>query len=137
MHTRHALLVALAVLAVPLAGALPQQAAPQAHANAAGQAGNTPATPADADDMDAASEDADEAADEAEHASNETADAADDEGAESVENASVDGPDADLPAHVPDHVQRIHTLIGQFLSGTLDGPLGPHISGVVRPGNGR
>lgn len=140
MHARHTLLVALAVLAVPLAGALPQQTAPQAHANT--QAGPAPvadlptaAQDADdetGDDVDTA-EAADAGDDAAEPASNETQDEAD----EAAGNASLHGPDAELPAHVPDHVQRIHALIGQFLSGTLDGPLGLHISDVARPGNGR
>lgn len=129
MHARHAVIVALAVLAVPLAGALPQQAAPQAHENAAGQAGEAPETPADAAD-------ASEADDAAENASNKTADEANEDDGDAAENASA-GPDAGLPAHVPGHVQRIHTLIGQFLSGALDGPLGPHVSGVERPGSGR
>lgn len=38
------------------------------------------------------------------------------------------GPPTDLPQRVPDHVAQIHQLILDFLSGDLDGNLGPSIS---------
>ena len=38
------------------------------------------------------------------------------------------GPPTDLPEQVPDHVTRIHQLILDFLSGDLDGNLGPSVS---------
>lgn len=41
------------------------------------------------------------------------------------------GPPTDMPAPVPDHVTKIHSLIQEFLDGALEGPLGPHVSDVA------
>lgn len=41
------------------------------------------------------------------------------------------GPPTDMPEQVPDHVSQIHDLVGQFLSGDLDGSLGDAISDVT------
>jgi hypothetical protein len=40
-----------------------------------------------------------------------------------------------MPAGVPDHVAEIHDTIRTFLSGDLDGPLGPAVSDAASNGD--
>jgi hypothetical protein len=53
-----------------------------------------------------------------------------DTGAENRDDAAADGqgPPADLPAQVPDHVTQIHDLIRSFVGGDGDGSLGDSVS---------
>lgn len=56
------------------------------------------------------------------------------ENSEASSNQRADaaqGPPTDMPGQVPDHVVEIHRLILNFLSGDLDGPLGPSVSDVT------
>lgn len=69
-----------------------------------------------------------------------TADAADENAqAASSAQARIDdarGPPTDLPEQVPDHVAQIHQLIIDFLSGDLDGILGPNVSDATPDDDG-
>lgn len=46
-----------------------------------------------------------------------------------------EGPDVALPERVPEHVSRIHDLVGRFLAGDLGGSLGEAISGLTADEN--
>lgn len=106
------------------------------NASAAGERAQVPDVPASDDADENATEMADDhsvvnddefapgaAADEA----SESAGAAD--AADAAANAA--GPAVDLPEQVPDHVSAIHDMVADFLSGDLEGPLGPAVSDVA------
>jgi hypothetical protein len=48
-----------------------------------------------------------------------------------------EGPPTDMPEQVPSHVEAIHQLIGKFLQGDLDAPLGELVSDVAGNGHGQ
>lgn len=48
----------------------------------------------------------------------------------SASEQSRRGPPVEMPAPVPDHVSRIHELVGQFLEGSID-DLGAAVSDLV------
>jgi len=58
----------------------------------------------------------------------------DDAAADGVANADGQGPPADMPAQVPDHVSQIHDLIQSFLGGDHDGSLGGSVSDATPDG---
>ncbi len=50
-------------------------------------------------------------------------------------DVQTQGPNAELPSQVPDHVSAIHDTIMSFLDGSLEGSLGDAVSDVT-PGEG-
>lgn len=127
------------VLTAGAAAAMPGSAPDDAAADDAQDQNSDSADSASANGDDTRDEKAEEASD------NRSEDAWDDDRAAAADDAranatsgvekrsaNAQGPAVDLPAQVPDHVQRIHDLIGQFLDGEGDGSLGEQISGVDR-----
>ena len=99
----------------------------------AAQSGNAPAD-AQADEQPDDAERGDEHTDNASAPDEDRAERPD-AAANGSENAgdapAGQGPPTDMPEQVPDHVVRIHEMIDAFLSGDLDGALGPQIADVT------
>ena len=99
----------------------------------AAQSGNAPAD-AQADEQPDDAERGDEHTDNASAPDGDRAERPD-AAANGSENAgdapAGQGPPTDMPEQVPDHAVRIHEMIDAFLSGDLDGALGPQIADVT------
>lgn len=140
-HVIAGLVTVLALGLIPLGTALPAQAAPQTGDHAAAQAEEAPVGTTDAGPTGASPARAEAGADRAgdrtdtdDTAGNtttpeNTTDAAEEDGeAENVTERA--GPPTDMPAQVPDHVERIHSTIRDYLQGEFE-RLGPRLQDIL------